>query len=219
MLNHDIGIRQSVHIGKKNLEGEFVRPPRANGLVIFAHGSGSSRFSRRNKRVAQSLQQRGIATLLFDLLTIDEADRRENVFDIPLLGERVVQALNWARNNDDTKHFPIGLFGASTGAAAALVAAAKRPANVCAVVSRGGRPDLAGQWLPDVQAPTLLIVGGADHVVIDLNKKAMKLLCCDKELKIVPGASHLFEEVGALDRVMQIAGQWFDVCFGAPDNV
>jgi pimeloyl-ACP methyl ester carboxylesterase len=178
-------------------------------LVVFAHGSGSSRFSPRNTFVAETLQSRGFATLLFDLLTEREALNRRNVFDIPLLGSRVAEAVSWATSHPDTAQLPIGLFGASTGAAAALVAAAEQPAEVKAVVSRGGRPDLAGQALFRVKAPTLLIVGGHDYEVIELNREAKAMMRCDNRLAIVPGATHLFEEPGTLEQVVDLAGGWF----------
>jgi dienelactone hydrolase len=200
---------RSVHIGPKRLEGLLALPDGAQALVIFAHGSGSSRLSPRNAHVAEALNGRGLATLLFDLLTEAEAMDRANVFDIPLLGERVAEAVRWAEADEDTAALAIGLFGASTGAAAALVAAAAMPGSVLAVVSRGGRPDLAASVLDQVRAPTLLIVGGADYVVIELNEKALKLLACEKRLDIVPDATHLFEEPGTLGQVIEAAGHWF----------
>ncbi len=184
-------------------------PDTASGLVIFAHGSGSSRLSPRNRYVADALQKAGFATLLFDLLSEEEAVDRAKVFDIPLLAERVGDALRWALSVPETAGLPVGLFGASTGAAAALVAAARWPERVKAVVSRGGRPDLAGVKLVDVRAPTLLIVGGADHVVIGLNEDALTQLSCKKRLEIVPGATHLFEEPGTLAAVVELAAAWF----------
>jgi pimeloyl-ACP methyl ester carboxylesterase len=199
----------AIQIGRRRLEGILTIPDGAKGLVIFAHGSGSSRLSPRNTFVAQALNGRGLATLQFDLLTETEAMDRANVFDIQLLGERVMETLRWARGEDSTRSLSIGLFGASTGAAAALVAAAGLPDAVSAVVSRGGRPDLAGPVLDKVRAPTLLIVGGADYVVIELNEKAFNALTCEKRLDIVPGATHLFEEPGTLDQVVEAAGLWF----------
>lgn len=199
-----------VHIGSKGLEGLVTVPDGAHGLVVFAHGSGSSRLSPRNQRVAEALNRRGLATLLFDLLTEAEAMDRANVFDIPLLGERVTEAVRWAQEDDGTRGLSIGLFGASTGAAAALIAAAEMPEAVAAVVSRGGRPDLAEPVLDRVEAPTLLIVGGADDAVIPLNESALEMLAGEKRLKIVAGATHLFEEPGALDQVIEAAGRWFD---------
>ncbi|VTU21619.1 dienelactone hydrolase family protein [Variovorax sp. RA8] len=193
-------------IGSQRLEGELclVGPPR--GIVVFAHGSGSSRRSRRNMQVAEVLQRRGLSTLLFDLLTDEEAKQRANVFDIPLLAQRVMDALDALSSYGPQ---PIGLFGASTGAGAALAAAARRPEAVQAVVSRGGRPDLAGEALGAVLAPTLLIVGGADTEVLALNRAALEQLRCPKRLEIVPRATHLFEEAGALDVVSALASAWF----------
>jgi putative phosphoribosyl transferase len=183
--------------------GTLTEPQEALGLVLFAHGSGSSRFSPRNRAVADVLHGAGLATLLLDLLPEEGVvDRR---FDIELLGERVTAAVDWA----EPRGLPEGLFGASTGAAAALVAAAERPDVVRAVVSRGGRPDLAGPALPLVRAPTLLIVGGADTVVLDLNREAMARLEAETRLEVVPGATHLFEEPGTLDRVAELARDWF----------
>lgn len=199
-----------VRVGELGLEGLLTVPAAANGLVIFAHGSGSSRLSPRNTYVAKALNRRGLATLQFDLLTDAESADRDNVFDIPLLGRRVVESVHWARGDDSTRALPIGLFGASTGAAAALVAAAELPDAVRAVVSRGGRPDLAESVLDRVRAPTLLIVGGLDDVVIGLNERALDALRCDKHLTIVPGATHLFEEPGTLDQVITAAGDWFE---------
>lgn len=201
---------RTVHVGEKNLEGLLTVPGGAKGLVVFAHGSGSSRLSPRNTYVARALNRRGLATLQFDLLTDAEAMDRANVFDIPLLGARVVEALGWARSDDSTAALPVGLFGASTGAAAALIAAAERPREIFAVVSRGGRPDLAESVLDRVEAPTLLIVGGRDDVVIELNERALRALACEKRLEVVPGATHLFEEPGTLDQVILAAGDWFE---------
>jgi dienelactone hydrolase len=196
---------RSVAIGHKRLEGDVVRPRKANGLVIFAHGSGSSRFSPRNTHVAHQLEARGLGTLLLDLLTEREACDRRNVFDIPLLAGRMVEAVRFARSDAELSSLRIGLFGASTGAAAALVAAAQLPQEIAAVVSRGGRPDLAGDALSQVRAATLLIVGGADYGVIELNRDAFDVLTCEKRLEIVPGATHLFEEPGTLDKVVDLA--------------
>jgi len=200
---------EKVEIGARGLGGILAVPEDAAGLVIFAHGSGSSRFSPRNTFVAETLQRRGFATLLFDLLSEREALNRRNVFDIPLLGTRVAEAVDWAGDRPGTAGLPIGLFGASTGAAAALVAAAERPDAVRAVVSRGGRPDLAGQALFRVGAPTLMIVGGHDYEVIGLNRDARAMMRCETGLTIVPGATHLFEEEGALQKVVDLAGDWF----------
>ena len=196
-------------IGQSRLAGFLAVPEAARGLVIFAHGSGSSRFSPRNRYAADYLEQRGFATLLFDLLTEAEANDRRNVFDIPLLGARVVEAIDWARSDARTFSLPIGLFGASTGAGAAIVAAAARTDEVSAIVSRGGRPDLADQALGLVRAPTILIVGGNDHDVLNLNRSAQARMKCETSLAIIPGASHLFEEAGALEQAMEATGDWF----------
>jgi putative phosphoribosyl transferase len=190
--------------GVARLEGTLALPLDAKGLVLFAHGSGSSRHSRRNRQVAAALQEAGMATLLFDLLTAAEAQNRGNVFNIELLADRLRTAARWTRGRPDVGRLPLGYFGASTGAAAALVAAAGDP-DVGAVVSRGGRPDLAGESLPLVLAPTLLIVGGADEPVIGLNEEAYARLACHKRLVIVPGATHLFEEPGTLEQVATLA--------------
>jgi dienelactone hydrolase len=213
-LNTDPKAR-SVAIGQKRLEGDVVLPAKAKGLVIFAHGSGSSRFSPRNTHVAHELVKRGLGTLLLDLLTEREAYDRRNVFDVPLLAGRMIEAVHFARSDTELSSLPIGLFGASTGAAAALIAAAQLPQEVAAVVSRGGRPDLAGDGLKQVRAATLLIVGGADYGVIELNRNALAVLTCEKRLEIVPGATHLFEEPGALDKVVVLAAQWFNAHFEA----
>jgi len=195
------------------LHGDLTLPAEAVGLVVFAHGSGSSRHSSRNIAVAQLLQHARLGTLLLDLLTEQEESvdviTAEFRFDIALLGERVVAAVDWARASPATSSLPIGLFGASTGAAAALIAAADRPEFVRAVVSRGGRPDLAEDALDRVTAPTLLIVGGRDDVVIELNQQALARLTAAKQLRIVPGATHLFEEPGTLDEVSRFARDWF----------
>jgi dienelactone hydrolase len=195
------------------LEGNLAIPPRASGIVLFAHGSGSSRHSPRNRAVARALNEGGLATLLVDLLTPAEESVDEQTghlrFDIGLLADRLVDAADWLTANEETRSLPIGLFGASTGGGAALVAAAQRPNTVRAVVSRGGRPDLAGAALSRVRAPTLLIVGGRDHAVIELNQEAFERLRCEKKLEIVPGATHLFEEPGALEEVARLARDWF----------
>ena len=204
----------NVAIGPQGLRGFLGIPERAQGLVIFAHGSGSSRFSPRNAHAARTLQERGLATLLFDLLSPVESSDRRNVFDIELLAGRVVEAVMWARGDPRTAALPIGLFGASTGAAAAIVAAAARPADIKAVVSRGGRPDLAGRALERVNAPTLLIVGGEDREVRVLNEGAQRLMHCVNSLIIVPGAGHLFEEPGTLDQALAAAGEWFEHYMG-----
>jgi len=200
-------------VGPRQIEGDLRVPRAATGIVVFAHGSGSSRFSGRNRSVAAALEARGLGTLLLDLLTREEEVRdartAEFRFDIPRLATRVVQACDWLAARPDLTMYPIGCFGASTGAAAALIAAAERPASVRAVVSRGGRPDLAADALATVRAPTLLIVGGADHEVIELNREAMARMQTLVRLEIVPHATHLFEEPGALARVATLAGDWF----------
>lgn len=191
------------------LEGLLGIPERPVGLVAFAHGSGSGRFSPRNQFVARHLQAGGFVTLLLDLLTPDEADDRRKVFDIDLLADRLLMALAWLRRQTPTAALKVGLFGASTGAGAALQAAAREPSSVAAVVSRGGRPDLAGPYLGRVTAPTLLLVGGEDGPVITLNEEAMARLTCPKELVIIPDATHLFEEPGTLEQVAEQAKRWF----------
>jgi putative phosphoribosyl transferase len=203
-----------ISAGDAWLYGDLMTPPGFAGLVLFAHGSGSGRHSARNRQVAQHLQQAGIATLLFDLLTVQEEQvdlqTREHRFDIPLLTRRMQDATEWAWSQPDLHHAPIGYFGASTGSAAAIIAAARLGDRIKAVVSRGGRPDLAGPAaLAAVKAPTLLIVGGADHGVIELNQEALQRLQCEKELIVIPGATHLFEERGALDEVARAAASWF----------
>ncbi len=201
---------RDVRVPPIGLPGTLDVPEGARALVVFAHGSGSSRLSPRNRAVARALNRRRIATLLFDLLTPAEEADRSNVFNIPLLAARLVDAVNWLDGQPDVARLPLGLFGASTGAAAALVAAADLPHRVGAVVSRGGRPDLAGDSLGRVRAPTLLIVGGADTVVIDLNEQALARLPGRKALAIVPNASHLFPEPGALEAVIEHAARWFE---------
>ena len=203
------GESREVTIPPLGLGGTLHVPPGAHALVVFAHGSGSSRFSPRNRAVADALNAQGFATLLFDLLTEDEEADRANVFDIPLLASRLIDAIRWLDRDPFAGGVPLGLFGASTGAAAALVAAAESGARVGAVVSRGGRPDLAGAALPQVRTPTLLIVGGADYGVIELNEQALAQLRGPKSLEIVPGASHLFPEPGALEAVIEHAARWF----------
>ncbi len=195
------------------LDGDLVVPDGASGLVVFAHGSGSSRRSPRNRFVAGVLHQAGLATLLFDLLTAEEEEiDRETAelrFDVDLLARRLVGATDWALADPSTRHLRLGYFGSSTGAAAALIAAADRPDAAGAVVSRGGRPDLAMRVLPYVAAPTLFIVGGADDEVLELNRAAFEELRCERDLAVVPGATHLFEEPGALQRVARLAADWF----------
>jgi dienelactone hydrolase len=202
-----------VPAGTVTLDGNLTLPEYAQAIVLFAHGSGSSRHSPRNRYVARVLNEAKLATLLIDLLTLHEEvidTRTAHLrFDIDLLAERLVDATDWLTQFPDTKHLPIGYFGASTGAAAALAAAAVRPDVVGAVVSRGGRPDLAGSALPRVRAPTLLIVGGDDRQVIELNRAALAQLRCEKQLVIVSAATHLFEEPGALDEVARLARDWF----------
>jgi putative phosphoribosyl transferase len=198
-----------VTIGSLQLKGSLVDPVQGSGLVLFAHGSGSSRLSPRNRFVAEKLQEAGLGTLLFDLLRDEEAEDRRNVFDIALLAERLAFATDWVRTGPHLRDVPIGYFGASTGAAAALVAETTTPHSIAAIVSRGGRPDLAGGALGRVRAPTLLIVGGEDDDVLDLNRQAYADLTCEKTLEIVPGATHLFEEPGTLEKVVTLARNWF----------
>jgi putative phosphoribosyl transferase len=213
MKANDVEEVVRIPIGKIELEGELKIPVGAKGIVLFAHGSGSSRFSPRNQFVAQFLREQQLGTLLTDLLTAEEEKvdlvTREIRFNIELLAERLLGITQWLQQDYRTKSLFIGYFGSSTGAAAALIAAAKMGQEISAVVSRGGRPDLADVYLSQVQAPTLLIVGGDDSVVIKLNKEAYALLPGLKKLEIVPGATHLFEEPGALENVAQLAGQWF----------
>lgn len=204
------GEPRRVVIGPHRLEGLLAVPHGAKGLVIFAHGSGSGRFSPRNNFVARRLEERGLATLLLDLLSEQEEADRANVFDIDLLASRVIEAAEWAHSRPELADLPIGYFGASTGGGAALAAAAMNPELVSAVVSRGGRPDLAGDSLGLVQAPTLLLVGGRDPQVLDLNRWAMERLKCSVELVVVPGAGHLFEEPGTLEFVVRRAATWFE---------
>lgn len=210
----------SIELGKVTLQGTLGLPETARGIVLFAHGSGSSRLSPRNRYVAGELQSHGMATLLFDLLTPEEEAVDERTmqlrFDIGLLAKRLVGATRWVMRNPEALGLDIGYFGASTGAAAALMAAAQLPETIAAVVSRGGRPDLAGEALGSVQAPTLLIVGGNDEPVITLNQQALaELRCREKRLVIIPEATHLFEEPGALTKVAEMAAGWF-ACHFAP---
>lgn len=202
-----------VEVGRLALKGDLVLPHPGKGLVLFAHGSGSSRFSPRNRFVAGVLQESGLGTLLLDLLTADEeavdATTRRLRFDIPLLADRLEAATRWVRHQPWGEDLPLGYFGASTGAAAALVAAAREGGRVRAVVSRGGRPDLAGRWLPSVSAPTRLIVGGADREVLELNRVALEHMRAVRDLVVVPGATHLFEEEGTLEEVARLAAEWF----------
>ena len=201
---------RDVQIPPLGLAGTLTCPAGVKALVIFAHGSGSSRFSPRNVQVAEALNHRHVATLLFDLLLLEEENDRKNVFDIELLGRRLVQAVRWIVEEPVVGKLPVGLFGASTGAAAALAAAGSLGNRIGAVVSRGGRPDLAGDILPQVKAPTLLIVGGADSRVIELNQSALELLGGEKRIEIIPGATHLFPEPGALEAVIELAAEWFE---------
>lgn len=200
----------AVPAGEARLPGDLTLPDGAPGLVLFAHGSGSSRLSPRNRFVAERLAVHGLATLLIDLLTPGEEVDRANVFDVPLLASRLGHAARWVRDDPRTSALALGLFGASTGAAAALWLAAEPGAAIAAVVSRGGRPDLAGPRLGDVRAPTLLIVGEADTVVLRLNEEALRALTCEARLEVVPRATHLFEEPGALERVAERAAAWFE---------
>lgn len=204
-------IEREIKITSSDIElnGILGLPQQAKGIIVFAHGSGSGRFSPRNHFVAEYLQQGGFATLLMDLLTEEETLNRKNVFDIPLLANRLNIAKDWIIQQQF--NLKIGYFGASTGAGAALVAASRAPKDIFAVVSRGGRPDLALESLEEVKAPTLLIVGGDDREVIELNQIALKKLCCIKELKIVQGATHLFEEPGTLEQVCTLALEWFSL--------
>jgi dienelactone hydrolase len=204
----------NVPVGGQSLTGDLTVPPNAAGLVLFAHGSGSSRHSARNHYVARTLEQRGLATLLIDLLTpeeekVDQATAHLR-FDIPMLAGRLVEIVDWLHERPETRALPIGLFGASTGGGAAIVAAAERPRTIVTVVSRGGRPDLAGPALERLTVPTLLIVGGSDTPVIRMNKDAMAHMHRHATIEIVPGATHLFEEPGTLERVAQLAGDWFE---------
>src|SRR6188474_3264623 len=206
--------------GRAVLSGNLTIPENANALVLFAHGSGSSRHSPRNQFVARTMNRAGLGTLLFDLLTPEEEARdsytREHRFNISLLAERLVHATKWSRQQDEMRDLRIGYFGSSTGGAAALVGAAELPQDVGAVVSRGGRPDLAGDALPKVQAPTLLIVGGNDDVVIELNEMARDQMRCEVKLEIIPGATHLFEEPGGLEQVAKLASDWFALHLSGP---
>jgi putative phosphoribosyl transferase len=200
---------RDVRIPPLGLPGTSRIPAEAHAFIAFAHGSGSSRFSPRNMAVAEGLNAQGFGTLLFDLLTSEEEADRANVFNVALLAERLVDAIDWLARESPAKPRPLGVFGASTGAAAALVVAARLGDRIGAVVSRGGRPDLAGQTLDEIRTPTLLIVGGADYGVIELNEKALTRLKGPKALQIVPGASHLFPEPGSLEAVIHHAGRWF----------
>ena len=209
-------------LGEADLVGDLGVPAHAKGFVMFAHGSGSSRLSPRNRFVAGALQDAGLATLLIDLLTVQEdyVDRQtmEFRFNIELLAERLIGLTDWHNVHRDLSHLPLAYFGASTGSAAALIAAANRPERVRAIVSRGGRPDLAASALPHVQASTLLIVGGDDAAVIELNQQAFESLRCEKRLEVVPGATHLFEEPGALEQVAHLAADWYQQHMDKPSH-
>jgi len=204
--------------GKKRIRGTLAVPDHPRGVVAFAHGSGSSRFSPRNQHVAGVLQSRGLATLLIDLLEEDEAEDRDCVFDIPRLVVRLQAAADWLGQEAQLRGLPLGYFGASTGAAAALAAAAQHPQQIQAVVSRGGRPDLVWEVLPSVTVPTLLIVGGADDLVLELNRDSFDHLGGPRELAVIPEATHLFPEPGALDQVARLACNWFLTYFGGADQ-
>jgi putative phosphoribosyl transferase len=212
-VQYNVPIPVQVPLDGVAIYGDLQLPARARGLIVFVHGSGSSRFSVRNRYVADQLHKYGMGTLLLDLLTREEQEIDDQTmefrFDIPLLAKRSTLAVRWAMSQADLQELPIGLFGASTGAAAALITAATLRGQIAAVVSRGGRPDLAEGALDKVEAPTLLIVGGEDHVVLDLNEKAARGMHCLHRLHIIPGATHLFEEAGALEQVATMAGDWF----------
>ena len=206
-----------INAGAAMVAGHLTVPATPSGIVVFAHGSGSSRHSPRNRYVAGVLNQAGFATLLFDLLTLDEERSRANVFDIALLSRRLVEVTGWLAGQPDVGSLPVGYFGASTGAGAALVAATDPRAEVAAVVSRGGRPDLAGDALTMVDAPTLLIVGGQDHTVLDLNRRAQAMIAGRCDVAVVPGATHLFEEPGTLEQAAGLARGWFLEHLGPPE--
>ncbi len=219
MMATDSSVRPAeIPAGRLLLPGELTIPAAAIGLVAFAHGSGSSRFSPRNQAVARTLHQAGLGTLLFDLLSDEESRVRANVFDLPLLAERLLAATDWLARQPGADPLPLGYFGASTGAGAALIAAAEAGNRVRAIVSRGGRPDLARDWLLRVHAPTLLIVGGRDTTVLSLNQLALDELRCRKQLVVVPGATHLFEEPGAMERVSRLACEWFTQHLRRPEG-
>jgi dienelactone hydrolase len=206
-----------IPIPPHSIEGNLTQPPNATGIVLFAHGSGSGRFSPRNQAVAKTLNQAGIATLLIDLLTQAEEEidiiTTQYRFDINLLANRLIEATNWVKQRQDLKTYPIGYFGASTGAAAAIIAAVNFPDEIKAVVSRGGRPDLAMDYLPKIRVPILFIVGGNDLDVLSLNQQAFALVRSERNLEVVSGASHLFEEAGALEKVAELSADWFRVHF------
>lgn len=220
-LQHQTAIEtQDVEIrsGERRLKGTLAIPAGASGLVVFSHGSGSSRFSPRNRFVAEALQQADLATLLIDLLEEQEEQDRRNVFDIDLLSSRLQSVADWLNKEPRTRGLRLGYFGASTGAASALVAAAKQPTRIAAVVSRGGRPDLAREYVHRVKAPTLLIVGGDDDVVVQLNEDVLGQLAGPKEMAVIAGASHLFPEPGALEEVARLAADWFARHLPKPDK-
>jgi putative phosphoribosyl transferase len=194
--------------GERSIRGLLGLVQNPRGVVVFAHGTGSGRLSPRNQAVAKALRERGLATLLIDLLTPEEELDRANVFDVDLLADRLVEATSELRRRGETASLPVGYFGASTGAGAALVAAAELP-ETAAVVSRGGRPDLAADRLAEVRAPSLLIVGGDDPAVLEMNREALAMMTCERDLAVIPGAGHLFEEAGALEEVARLAGDWF----------
>ncbi len=198
-----------ISVKEVTLKGILSIPDETGSLVIFAHGAGSSRFSPRNNYVAQILNEAGLSTLLFDLLTEKEDFVYENRFDIPLITKRLIAVTNWVMKNEETQELNIGYFGSSTGSASALIAAERLSEQIKAVVSRGGRPDLAKDYLSKVKSPTLLLVGGNDDIVVDLNEEAFDLLNCEKKLEIIPDATHLFEEPGALEKVAELAKDWF----------
>jgi len=206
-------IEMKIPVGEVVVEGTLTLPPGAKSVVLFAHGSGSSRFSTRNQYVAKEFNKAAIGTLLFDLLTQEEEETdivtAEYRFNIPLLADRLIGATEWLKNDPKTKRLAFGYFGASTGAAAALIAAAELSSEISAVVSRGGRPDLAGKYLPNVVAPTLMLVGALDTEVIELNRQAMHQMTAEKKIVIIPGATHLFEEQGTLEEVAKVSTDWF----------
>jgi putative phosphoribosyl transferase len=216
MLAVPLTVTRQVALGALGLPGELVLVPQARGIVVVAHGSGSGRLSPRNRFVAEVLHGYRLATLLFDLLADSEAGQRALAFDIPLLARRLTEALQWQRSQADIGHLQLGLFGASTGAAAALQAAAAHPSWVSAIVCRGGRPDLAAAALDQVRAPTLLLVGACDTEVLRLNRAALRAMRCETRLEVVPGATHLFAEPGALVTVAHLAGHWFSGRLGPP---
>jgi putative phosphoribosyl transferase len=211
MIHNKIDMK--IPVGEVVVEGTLTLPPETKSVVLFAHGSGSRRFSTRNQYVAKEFNKAKIGTLLFDLLTQEEEQTdivtAEYRFNIPLLADRLIGATEWLKNDPKTKRLAFGYFGASTGAAAALIAAAKLPSEIVAVVSRGGRPDLAGKYLPNVKAPTLMLVGGLDSEVIELNRNAMDQITAEKKIVIIPRATHLFEEIGTLEEVAKVSIDWF----------